>query len=682
MAQQLLQDRTPEAYAGVQAFAKKHATEDAGALAYLVLGYAYTLDRDYASAIDPLGRAKENAGDLTDYVIYYLGNALQQSGRNADAVNTLADFNKRFPDSLMARDAAVVYGSALVAQGRYTDAITALEPAREPIRSDLELALGRAYAAADNPAKATAAFKAIYYKMPTSFEADAAGSELRKLGVATATLPERKTRAELLMKGRRYADAAAEYRELLTAVPPAEHPGLEIDLAAALQKSGGGKEAKDILVNATDVTGDDAAQRLYMLSEIARSSDDEEGFQKTIDQLRQTAPTSSWLELALLSAGNRLLLKKDYDRAIDAYRELEQRFPNGNRASYAHWKTAWLSLRQGRVEEAKKGFEQQISLYPTSNEIPAALYWRARLAEEEGELGKAQAFYQKLSDRFRNYYYAELARTRVKKVKADEPVHYALLDRVPPLPRAPKPDEPQVPQDNFRVQKAELLANGALADLAVREVQAAGQEEETSLWVPVEMARIYQSTGRYDRALGLMKRSVPNYFAVDVPELPRSYWEALFPKPYWNDLKRYSVENDLDPFLVASLIRQESEFNPGAVSRANAVGLMQLLPSTGKTVARDLKVKHFNPSELYVPSRNLQLGTHYFKSMVDRFGGQFEYALAAYNAGSDRVDDWLGGTKYRDVPEFVESIPFTETREYVQAIMRNAQVYRQLYGTP
>ena len=177
-----------------------------------------------------------------------------------------------------------------------------------------------------------------------------------------------------------------------------------------------------------------------------------------------------------------------------------------------------------------------------------------------------------------------------------------------------------------------------------------------------------------------MKRTVPSYFAVDIPELPRPYWEALFPKAYWSDLKRFSDQNSLDPYLVASLIRQESEFNPNAISHANAVGLMQLLPSTGKHVAKELKLRHFNPSELYTPTVNLQLGTRYFKTMVDKFGS-FEYALAAYNAGSDRVEDWLSQGKYRDVPEFVESIPFTETREYVQAIVRNSHVYRQLYGT-
>jgi soluble lytic murein transglycosylase len=132
---------------------------------------------------------------------------------------------------------------------------------------------------------------------------------------------------------------------------------------------------------------------------------------------------------------------------------------------------------------------------------------------------------------------------------------------------------------------------------------------------------------------------------------------------------------------VASLIRQESAFNPNAVSRANALGLMQLMPKTGKLVAKQEKVRRFSATQLFTPATNLQLGTRYFRGMVDKFGS-FEYALAAYNAGSDRVDDWLKLGKYRDPQEFVESIPFTETREYVQAILRNENVYRQLYGSP
>jgi soluble lytic murein transglycosylase len=199
--------------------------------------------------------------------------------------------------------------------------------------------------------------------------------------------------------------------------------------------------------------------------------------------------------------------------------------------------------------------------------------------------------------------------------------------------------------------------------------------------VTAATAKIYEDAGRYDGAIQVFKRAVPNYFAVDLPTLPRPYWEALFPKPYWPDLKKFSSQNALDPYLVASLIRQESEFNPGAVSRANALGLMQLLPKVGSSVARQEKLHHFSSEQLFTPEINLQLGTRYFRQMVDKFG-TFEYALAAYNAGSNRVDDWLGQGKYRDPQEFVESIPFTETREYVQAILRNANVYRQLYGAP
>src|ERR1700740_3232725 len=157
-----------------------------------------------------------------------------------------------------------------------------------------------------------------------------------------------------------------------------------------------------------------------------------------------------------------------------------------------------------------------------------------------------------------------------------------------------------------------------------------------------------------------MKRSTPNYFAVDIPDLPRKYWEALFPKAYWSDLRRYATANALDPYLVASLIRQESEFNPNAASRANAVGLMQLLPKTGKAVAKEVRLRRYSASQLYTPAVNMQLGTRYFRGMVDKFGS-FEYALAAYNAGSDRVEEWLAAGKDCAAQEFLKSYPFTVT---------------------
>ena len=685
MARQLLQDRTPAAYNGVEAYARRHTKDDAGALAWLVVGYAHVLDREYAKAVDPLNRAKPQAGDLGDYVSYYLGTAYFQAGRTAEAVSTLGEFDNAYPESLLQRDAHALYADALLAEGRPQDAITLLEKDRQPPRADFELTLGRAYAAAGRSAKAAGILRNLYVTMPLSPEAAQADVELKKLASAMQLPPlgpdGRRTRADLLAKGKRFSEAADEYRALLNVVTPNDRPDVELALAVALRRSGQDKEAKKVLDALPGSTPEINAQRLFNLGEVARATDDDDGFLRNLAELRQAAPTSFWLQQALLTAGNLYLLKPDYDKAIDAYRELQQRFPNAGRASYAHWKVAWLSLRQGRSAEAKTGFEQQIGLYPTSAEVPAALYWRGRLAEEDSDTAMARAYYQKLSERFRNFYYGELARRRLREIKADDdPPQYALLDRVPAISDGANITASEPPTDNLRYQKAQLLENGALVDFAVREVQAAGNEDKGN-WVAAETARLYQDAGRYDGAIQVFKRAVPNYFAVDLPSLPRAYWEALFPKPFWTDLKKFSSQNALDPYLVASLIRQESEFNPSAVSRANAVGLMQLLPKVGSAVAKQEKLRHFSATQLFTPEVNLRLGTRYFREMVDKFGA-FEYALAAYNAGSNRVDDWQGQGKYRDPQEFVESIPFTETREYVQAILRNANVYRQLYGTP
>ena len=153
MAQQLLQDRSLPAYAGVEAYARVHGNEDAGALAWLVLGYAHVLDHEYAKAIDPLNRARVHAGDLGDYVDYYLGTSYLQTGRTAEALATLTDFAKTHPDSLLVRDAHVGYAGVLLAEGQAAEAALCLEQDRSPVRSDVELALGRAYAAAGETAE-------------------------------------------------------------------------------------------------------------------------------------------------------------------------------------------------------------------------------------------------------------------------------------------------------------------------------------------------------------------------------------------------------------------------------------------------------------------------------------------------------------------------------------------------
>ncbi len=679
MAQQLLRERTPAAYQGVEAYARLHNAEDAGSLAWFVVAYAHMLDHGAAEALDPLRRARVKANELLDYVTYYQAAALQQTGDSAQAEALLHDFEQKFSGSVFVRDVRLTRARALVVLDRPADAVLILEADRLPTRADIELTLGRAYSAMGQLGKASAALRGVFYGTPLASEADDAEKELVALAgrIPPASLAERKSRAELLAKGKRYSDAATEYRSLLGDASLADRPALQVALAGTLRQSGRTKDAKQILEGLSDATGEVAAQRLYNLGEITRSADDDAGFQGYLAQLRQVGPASPWLEQSLFSSANKYLVSKDYAKAEAGYRELAQRFPTGSHGSYAHWKSAWLLWRMGQGEEARREFEQQIMLFPEGAETPAALYWRGRAAEEDNEPGRARAYYEKLNQLYHSYYYGQLSRQRLETMTAPETAELVLASLHMPAARTYLAlNDP--PTDSLRVQKASLLANGALLDLALRELHAAALEEGGN-WEVAEMARLCQDAGRYDRALDVVKHEVPRYFSTQLSDLPPPYWQALFPRPYWADLKAYAAENGLDPYLVAALVRQESAFNPSAISRANAVGLMQLLPSTGRLVAKDLQLRHFNPAMLTVPATNLKMGTKYFKGMVTQFGA-VEYALAAYNAGSDRVIDWQGSGKYRDIAEFVESIPFTETREYVQAIQRNANVYRQLYG--
>ncbi|MBZ5646728.1 MAG: transglycosylase SLT domain-containing protein [Acidobacteriia bacterium] len=677
MAMQLVSDRTPAAYAGVEKFARSHPG-DPGALAWLAIAYAHHLDQQSPQEIEALKKARLHADELGDYVDYHLGEAYVSTGKDEAAVEVLRDFDTRHPGSILSRDALVAYANALVTTGNGKLAIELLEARRMPTRADIELTLGHAYAAEGQSTKALTTLRNVYYTMPLSPQADAARASLDTLARSVALPPvsftERKTRADLLVQGRRYSDAVQEFRLLQREAAPDDLPALKAGLGYALFKSGREREARELLEKLPGATEEVNAQRLYVLEQMAHS--DQKKVSQYLDQFREQAPKSLWFADALLSSANMFLLDREYERAAALYTEIDDRFPGGKYSPYSHWRAAWLTYRLGRRDEAKYRFEQQVSLYPQSQEVTAALYWRGRIAEDEKDWGRARAYYQKLIERYRSYYYAEMARQRLALFQPGEAQSDGTLARVPALPVRSVPADLTPPADSLRAQKALLLENGGLLELAVRELQAANAAD----WALAEIAKIYQDSGQYYRALQTLKRAYPGYFALDLPQLPRDFWQTLFPRPYWPDLKRSSSDNGLDPYLVASLIRQESEFNPGAVSRANALGLMQLLPGVGKKLAKETKMRGFSYGMLLTPAVNLRLGTRYFRHMLDKYDGNVEYALAAYNAGSERVAEWRGHGGFRDVAEFVESIPFTETREYVQAIVRNAAVYRRLYG--
>ncbi len=680
MAQQLAMTRSAAAYAGVESYAHAHPGEAASA-AYLALGHAYMLDHRYTDAAEAFHRASSSGNALDDYADYLGAQASLEAGHGAAAYPLLEHFSERHPDSVFTASAPVLLANAYLQQNDPQGALRTLLPlADTPPAShvDFRFALARAYQMSGDTTHAAAVFRSMYVNFPLSSEAAQARSQLQAMNMPV-TAVERKAHADQLFNAKRYAEAGEEYHAIerdASGLSHADHDALLIYAAACDMKLKHiGRREVERLPNTAD---DSAALKFYLLAELSRNEHDEAGHDALIAQMVQRFPTSRWLEEALYSGGNMYLLKHDARQATYHYSLLVKMFPNSTYAASAHWRTAWMNYRLHNYPEAARLMDEQIQGYSAGTEVPSALYWRGRIYEEqEHNFAQAANYYRTLSASYVNFYYAALARQRLNVLKGQP-------GSAPPaaaLSSVPKPIVPpliaELPENEPHLIKARLLANAALNEYIGPEIQLSPTSSE---WGSLAQAEIFTSYGETTRALQAMKHSGISFFALPLEQVPTVYWKILFPQPYWADLLANSQKNGLDPYLVASLIRQESEFNAGVISHANAYGLMQLLPSVGKSMAKKEGVKGFSTSQLLNPIVNLELGTKNLRLVLDRFGSQQEYALAAYNAGDVPVRQWMAAGSYQDIAEFVESIPYSETRDYVQAILRNREIYRTLYG--
>jgi soluble lytic murein transglycosylase len=297
----------------------------------------------------------------------------------------------------------------------------------------------------------------------------------------------------------------------------------------------------------------------------------------------------------------------------------------------------------------------------------------------------ARACYEDLVTRFPNTYFAIIARDRLKEpglqAAAADPATVQFLRSVPWPPRPEFPSFTPGKTAQIRLERAQLLQLTGLNDMAEGELRyAANNDNEQQNLYAYELAKLAAERNSPDVAMRYIKHYAPGYLFMPLDEAPVAFWKLAFPIPYRSSIEQYSRAQGLDPYLVAALIRQESEFNSKIISHANAYGLMQVLPSTGRDLAHHFRIRRYSPVQLLTAERNVQFGTYYFHNLLNSFGGRADLALASYNAGAGRAKLWQSWGEYREPAEFVEMVPFHETRGYIQIVLRNADVYRRLYA--
>jgi peptidoglycan lytic transglycosylase len=676
--------------AALIAYASRHRKEVSGALAWLAVGAQDAVEKRDTEALAHLKNARGRLPSLDDYIAYLTATADFDLQDDEAAIHALEPVWAHSPKSpLLARSALL----AARAYTRHGDPRKALELLKK-FYDDLpqpqgDQTLATCFEAASDPVNAAAYYQRVYYAYPTSPQAADARAALDRLRAALGPeyppeMPDAMLgRAVRLIEGGNYRQARTELETLAPLLGGAQRDIARVRIGTAEYKAHDDRAAFDYLKSLAVSSPDADAERLYYLLATARRLNDTAEMNTVLDSFARLYPQSSWRMQALVWAGNNFVVENQPDAYLPLFRACYESFPKSSEAPYCHWKVTFDDYLHRRPE-ARGMLKAQLHDYPDSGHAMATLYFLGRLAEQSAEFGEARAYYEELNREYPNYYYAVLARERLREPKvaaaAPSAVTRRFLASIAFPPRVRNVDFRPDPLSLERMARSRLLGDAALDNLAELELQFGAHTESQPQVMAIALARAAARREAPDQAIRYIKRYAPGYLFIPMDSAPREFWKLAFPLPYRGALERYSRAQGLDPYLVAAIVLQESEFNPKAISRADAYGLTQILPSTGRELSRKMRVRRFHPRMLFQPDFNLRLGTFYLRSLFDQLHDQWEPTLAAYNAGKSRAVAWMGWADFREPAEFVEAIPFTETRNYIEIVIRNADVYRRLYA--
>ncbi len=548
---------------------------------------------------------------------------------------------------------------------------------------DVWMSLGEAEESLNHRDHAIEAYRKVYYGLPLGGRAADAKTALDRLqvpiGVAGAPVADELARAERLFEGRRWAEAKVAFEFLIGLVPESDRKQVSLHLAQADYRLGRHAPARDRLKNHLGDPSSAAEARYFYLSATRRLGD-RAGYVRLARELVKEYPDSPWAAQTLDDLASYYIVDDQDDEADRVFRELLDRFPRHRYSERAAWKVGWEAYREGKFAETVRVFEPAAVTFARADYRPAWIYWSGRARDRMGDAPGAAARYRLAVVDYGNSYYGRLA-SRLLESRRDVAVPSAPVGPVSsPASGTAPPTEPLM----------RALMSAALYDDALKEVRFAQRTwgdspalQATSAWIRAQQAQELRSEERFTALRGsitTMRRAYPQFLSAEGTSVPLDVLRIIFPLDYWDLIEKHAKAKSLDPYLVSALMAQESTFTADIRSSANARGLMQVMPGTGRQYARKLGIRPFTTASLSLPETNVRIGTQYFKDLVDRFGG-IHYALASYNAGDGRVAAWIKESPDLAPDEFIDSIPFPETQNYVKRILGTAEDYRRLYGT-
>ena len=663
---------TAEGARALRDLADGHSRGATAGLARLAAGLTL-LDRQQYAEAEPLLLDREiEKTKLEDHAGKALAEIYEKTGNFSKAAELYDKLAGR-PDPNPFRCNALLRGADVKAVlGRRDEALAMLQsalagcPGRE---AQALLQLGAVQEQRGQLREAAEALDRLDRDYPATPQGKEAAPRLRKLaGSLPPATPEEKMgrdlkKALVLFEAGEHRAAVKLFQALLLRKPkPADASLIRVRLGRSLIAMDKDAQAKAVLT----AVGKGSAVEPEAAYHLARLRAGKPTSPAAYSSVATRFPGTSWGEEALLDAAAYYARSgKDQD-SLPYYRRIYEGYPQGKYIDPASFRVGFADYRARRFDKAAEIFEAAAKVRNSNLWRPAFLYWAGRARREAGQEERGKALLEDVLTRYKYAYHGIRAREALGRV----PSGSSSTHPAPPegLPVVPEP---------YRTRVRNLLLIERLQE-AMDELAGA----PPSPTVQATRSWIFWRQHQLRPAITAMKRAYPEWVTESGDALPDPVWQILFPLQYGDRLAANAAASAVDPSLVAAVILQESTFDAGAVSGAGAHGLMQLMPPTGRDLARGVGIKKLQVAQLHEPEIGLKLGTIYLAEMIDRFGGKVERAVAAYNAGPRRVAVWNLARPGMTAEEFVDSIPFSETRTYVMLVLAAQEQYRRIYSLP
>ncbi|MBP6005012.1 MAG: transglycosylase SLT domain-containing protein [Pyrinomonadaceae bacterium] len=673
----------------VASIESRFAGKRTGALAKLLHARIRFEANDFAGAAALLRTDEfKKRTKLAEHALWLRARALQQAGDHAEAMNVASELLRDHPDFLRTRDVKLLWANSAIQASRAVDVPGFLVELTEKNDADALLTTAKAFETQGSQPEALRYYRRTYFFAAGSAAAKEAEAKLTSLGqpLTPQNSDEQLARADKLAAARSNADAIVAYADLAARFPTAMTPAVQLRRVTSAANGGKMPEAQlafsSIPAGATE--REDAYRQLVLGYAKAKMWPQ---VRSTADAMRQNYPNGKLVAKTLIDAG--LAARDAKNRTDEGYffNTAVAAFPNAIEVATAQFEAGWFQHESGNFALSSQMFIDHLARFAgkdTTNRGKAG-YWAARDSERSGKIAEACALYEGTIYRYSANWYGYLAMGRMTTLKnqgncrSTAAPNDLVARAVANLKTVTVAAETATARETARAERSEELSIIGVFDWAIDELQEAKKAAPSSPKINMALARHYRFKGDNTAAFLALRTSYPDYAQMFPEEMGREEWSIFYPLVHWTEIKHWATERRLDPYQVAGLIRQESVFTPAAKSPANAYGLMQLLVPTAQSMARKYisKTASVNSTALFQPQLNIELGTAYMRDQLDKFG-RIEYLAVAYNAGPGRVPQWRA-TLPAEMDEFVEEIPFKETKGYVQGVIRNSAQYRRLY---